>query len=79
MCAIRSARPCPARRALTHQQAVESLIKVAEVIPNVEEAFVPLIRRLATGDYNSHRIAAAPLFATVYKRVSESSKAEMRR
>ncbi|EKX34071.1 hypothetical protein GUITHDRAFT_160260 [Guillardia theta CCMP2712] len=70
---------CAPEEALVRDKAVESLIKVAEVIPNVEEAFVPLIRRLATGDYNSHRIAAAPLFATVYKRVSESSKAEMRR
>ena len=59
-------------------QAVESLNKVAVVLPNAEETFVPLLRRLAAGDYNSTRIAAAPLFATVYKRVSDASKTEMR-
>lgn len=59
-------------------QAVESLTKVSEALPKAEDAFVPLLRRLATGDYNSTRIASAPLFATVYTRVGEASKAEMR-
>lgn len=43
-----------------------------------EDKLVPLIRRLATGDYNSTHIAAAPLFATVYPSVSAASQAEMR-
>ena len=59
-------------------QAVESLTKVSEFLLNSEDSFVPLLRRLTTGDYNSTRIAAAPLFATVYSRVSEAYKTEMR-
>ena len=51
---------------------------MSEALPKAEDAFVPLLRRLATGDYNSTRIASAPLFATVYTRVGEASKAEMR-
>ena len=54
-------------------QAVESLKKVAECITNAEEGLVPLLRRLAEGDYNSTRIASAPLFASIYPKISESS------
>lgn len=53
--------------------------KVMEVMgTGSEDKLVPLIRRLATGDYNSTHIAAAPLFATVYPSVSAASQAEMR-
>jgi serine/threonine-protein phosphatase 2A regulatory subunit A len=39
---------------------------------------IPLIRRLAVGDYNSTRIASAPLFSLVYKGVSEAARGELR-
>ena len=63
---------------MVRDKAVESLNAVAAVLPNLEPNMVPLIRRLAVGDYNSTRIASAPLFALVYPRVSEASKAELR-
>ena len=69
---------CAPEEAMVRDKAVESLNAIAAVLPNLEPYMVPLIRRLAVGDYNSTRIASAPLFALVYKRVSDASKAEMR-
>lgn len=36
-----------------HVQAVDSVKKVMEVMVGAEDKLLPLIRRLATGDYNS--------------------------
>ena len=52
--------------------------KVAECITSAEERLVPLLRILAQGEYNATRIAAAPLFASIYPKVSEASKTQLR-
>jgi len=69
---------CAPEEAMVRDKAVESLTAIAAVLPNLEPHLVPLIRRLAVGDYNSTRIASAPLFAIAYKRVSDESKKELR-
>jgi hypothetical protein len=41
-------------------QAVESVKKIMEVMVGAEDKLVPMIRRLATGDYNSVRDSPVP-------------------
>jgi hypothetical protein len=69
---------CAPEEAVVRDKAAESLNAIAAVLPNLEPNMVALITRLAVGDYNSTRIASAPLFAIVYPRVSEASKTELR-
>ena len=61
-------------------QAVESLNKVAEQLSDAHllEFFVPLIRRLAQGDWFTSRISACGLFGVGYGRMSAAIKSEMR-
>ena len=40
-------------------QAVESVKKIMEVMVGAEDKLVPIIRRMATGDYNSVRSLTA--------------------
>ena len=58
---------CAPEEAMVREKAVESLNTISAVLPDLEPNMVPLIRRLAVGDYNSTRIASAPLFALVYQ------------
>ena len=62
------------------RQAVESLNKVAEQLSDAHllEYFVPLIRRLAQGDWFTSRISACGLFGVGYGRMSAAVKGEMR-
>ena len=62
------------------RQAVESLNKVAEQLSDAHllEFFVPLIRRLAQGDWFTSRISACGLFGVGYGRMSAAVKGEMR-
>jgi len=62
-------------------QAVESLNKIAESLPaeHFEEHFIPLIRRLAKGEWFTSRTSACGLFGVAYNKVSDSIKAELRR
>ena len=65
---------------VVRDKAVESLKKVAvEHSPSDLEAhFVPLVKRLAAGDWFTSRTSACGLFAVAYKTVSASVKAELR-
>ena len=71
-----SFRLCAARR-----QAVESLRKVAEEHSpaDLEAHFVPLVKRLATGDWFTSRTSAAGLFAVANDRSSAPGKGERAR
>lgn len=57
---------------LAPMQSVESLCKVAEVLPEADfaEHFVPLIKRLATGDWFTARTSSCGLFAKAYARIT---------
>eukprot|EP00283_Hemiselmis_rufescens_P004632 CAMPEP_0173421322 /NCGR_PEP_ID=MMETSP1357-20121228/2477_1 /TAXON_ID=77926 /ORGANISM="Hemiselmis rufescens, Strain PCC563" /LENGTH=587 /DNA_ID=CAMNT_0014384227 /DNA_START=49 /DNA_END=1812 /DNA_ORIENTATION=- len=69
---------CATEEALVRDKAVESVKKVIESMAGAEERLVPLLKRLATGDYNSTHIASAPLFSAIYPSVSAGSQGEMR-
>lgn len=62
-------------------KAVESLCKIAEVLPSgtFEESFYQLVLRLGGGDWFTSRISAAGLFAVAYPRVSNEMKKELRK
>jgi len=65
---------------IVREKAVESLNKVAEQLSDghLLEFFVPLIRRLAQGDWFTSRISACGLFGAGYGRMSAAVKGEMR-
>ncbi len=59
-------------------KAVASLCGLGASMPDQhhQDHFVPLLRRLATNDWFTSRIAAAGLFATAYPKVDAASRAE---
>jgi len=66
---------------VVRDKAVESLCKLAEVLPEEHfvEQFIPLIKRLATGDWFTSRTSACGLFGKAYSRLNdEKVKAELR-
>jgi serine/threonine-protein phosphatase 2A regulatory subunit A len=66
---------------VVRDKSVESLCKVAEVLPEADfaEHFVPLIKRLATGDWFTARTSGCGLFAKAYCRLTdEAVKTELR-
>ncbi len=46
---------------------------------SIEEYFVPMIRRLASGEWFTSRTSACGLFAVAYPSASESTKQELRK
>jgi serine/threonine-protein phosphatase 2A regulatory subunit A len=65
---------------MVRDKAMESLNKVARTlsVSHVLEYFVPLVRRLASNDWFTSRIAACGLFAVVYARLPPDAKGEFR-
>lgn len=65
---------------VVREKAVDSLrLIAAEHSPaHLEEYFVPLIIRLASGDWFTSRTSACGLFSVAYPRVSNTAKAELR-
>ena len=61
---------------MTVLKAVESLRHVAEEhsASDLEGHFVPLVKRLATGDWFTSRTSACGLFSVCYPRVATSVK-----
>lgn len=62
-------------------QAVESLVRVGKAMPGplIQEHFVPLVKRLAAGDFFTSRISAAGLFATIYPSSPAAQRAAIRK
>jgi len=60
--------------------AVKSLIKLIDSFqkPDIATKVVPLIRRLANGDWFTTRVSACGLFSAVYLHVSEALQEELR-
>ena len=63
---------------IVRDKAVESLRKIAEEhsTGDLETHFVPLVKRLATGDWFTSRTSACGLFSVCYSRVSAPVKGE---
>ncbi|KFO04381.1 Serine/threonine-protein phosphatase 2A 65 kDa regulatory subunit A alpha isoform, partial [Balearica regulorum gibbericeps] len=65
---------------VVRDKAVESLRVVSHehAPPDLEGHFVPLVKRLAGGDWFTSRTSACGLFSVCYPRVSSPVKAELR-
>ncbi|MFH4983189.1 hypothetical protein AB6A40_009898 [Gnathostoma spinigerum] len=65
---------------VVRDKAVESLRKIADKHSPaaLEEHFIPMVKRLATGDWFTSRTSACGLFSVCYPRVSPAIKAELR-
>ena len=63
---------------IVRDKAVESLRSIADEHSNtdLESHFVPLVKRLATGDWFTSRTSACGLFSVCYSRVSAPVKGE---
>ena len=65
---------------VVRQKAVESLCSVGAALPasSVEQHFVPLVKRLAEGEWFTVRVSACGLVSTAYPRSSPPSQAQLR-
>lgn len=66
---------------VVRDKAVESLRTIAaqHSSTDLEEQFVPLIHRLATGDWFTSRTSACGLFSVCYPRVSPTVKGKIKK
>lgn len=65
---------------VVRDKAVDSLRQIADKHSTtaLEEYFVPLLKRLASGDWFTSRTSACGLFSVSYARVSPATKTELR-
>lgn len=65
----------------TRSQATESITKIAGILSpaQIEEFYLPLLRRLTRGEWFTSRTSAASLYAPVYDFVLDVHKEEMRK
>lgn len=59
---------------VVRDRAVESLQKVAAVVPNAGDVFVPLMKKLTEGDWFTSRVSACSLFASVYPKLADAGR-----
>jgi serine/threonine-protein phosphatase 2A regulatory subunit A len=66
---------------VVRDMAVESLCKTAELLSEqqMEDYYVPLVKRLSSGDWFTSRTSAAGLFAAGCSKLSPSVLDEMRK
>ncbi|KIJ25742.1 hypothetical protein M422DRAFT_62197 [Sphaerobolus stellatus SS14] len=66
---------------LVREKATESITKISSILSpaQVEEYYLPLLRRLSKGEWFTSRTSAASLYAPVYEVVSDVHKEEMRK
>lgn len=66
---------------VVRDKAVDSLRSVASQHSpqSIEEYFVPMIRRLASGEWFTSRTSACGLFAVAYASATETTKQELRK
>lgn len=62
-------------------QAAESIAKIAEVLstPQIEEFYIPLLKRLSQGEWFTSRTSSAALYPPVYNKVSWSIQEDLRK
>lgn len=66
---------------IVRSKASESVNKIVSVMPSsqVDDHFMPMLRRLSTGDWFTSRTSACDLYATAYPKSSPESQKEMRK
>lgn len=66
---------------LVRDKAAESIAKIAGVLSpaQIEEFYIPLLKRLSQGEWFTSRTSSAALFAPVYPKVSLSVQEELRK
>jgi serine/threonine-protein phosphatase 2A regulatory subunit A len=66
---------------LPHPQAAESVTKVAAVLSQaqIEEYYIPLLKRLSSGEWFTSRTSSAALYPPVYAKVSPAIQEDLRK
>ncbi|KAJ3329701.1 protein phosphatase 2, regulatory subunit A, partial [Blyttiomyces sp. JEL0837] len=66
---------------VVRDKAVESIAKIAQVLssPQVEEHYIPMVKRLSVGDWFTSRTSACGLYAPIYQLSSTQTQDELRR
>ncbi|KAI6162199.1 armadillo-type protein [Pisolithus thermaeus] len=66
---------------LVRDKAAESIAKIAGVLSplQVEEYYIPLLKRLSQGEWFTSRTSSAALYAPVYQKVSPALQEELRK
>ncbi|KAG2072660.1 ARM repeat-containing protein [Suillus decipiens] len=66
---------------LVRDKAAESIAKIAEVLstPQIEEFYIPLLKRLSQGEWFTSRTSSAALYPPVYNKVSWSIQEDLRK
>lgn len=66
---------------LTFIQAAESITKVAAVLSQaqIEEYYIPLLKRLSQGEWFTSRTSSAALYPAVYAKVSPGVQDDLRK
>ncbi|KAG1825946.1 ARM repeat-containing protein [Suillus subaureus] len=66
---------------LVRDKAAESIAKIAEVLstPQIEEFYIPLLKRLSQGEWFTSRTSSAALYPPVYHKVSWSIQEDLRK
>lgn len=66
---------------VVRDKATESINKIAAVLSTaqIEEFYIPLLKRLSTGEWFTSRTSAAALYASVYPKASPATQDEMRK
>ena len=62
-----------AEETVVRDKAVGSINTIVECLSDATETMVPLLKRLAEGDWFTSRVSACALFATAYTRVAAPS------
>lgn len=65
---------------IVRDKAAESMCKIVDVLnkEQCERNYVPVVKRLTTGDWFTSRTTACALYAAVYKKLSSTAQEEMR-
>ncbi|GAA93463.1 uncharacterized protein L969DRAFT_86165 [Mixia osmundae IAM 14324] len=66
---------------LVRDKAAESINKIAKILsqPQIEEHYLPLLRRLSTGDWFTSRTSATALYGSAYPKATTTIQDEMRK
>lgn len=68
-------------RLLSVRQAVESIAKIAQVLnkEQIEHFYLPMTKRLSSGDWFTSRTSACSMFSPIYSRSSAIIQEELRK
>lgn len=69
------------RLTVSKSQAAESITKVAAILSQaqIEQFYIPLLKRLSAGEWFTSRTSAAALYPAVYAKVSPAVQDDLRK